>query len=82
MKALPNDDNHGRHAGLVAATAIAVTVTLWASAFVGIRAAGAHFAAGPLALGAAAACGRLAARRCCAGSSAHRAAHRDAATYR
>jgi drug/metabolite transporter (DMT)-like permease len=40
-----------RHAGLVTAGAIAVTVTLWASAFVGIRAAGAHFAAGPLALG-------------------------------
>jgi drug/metabolite transporter (DMT)-like permease len=40
-----------RHAGLVAAMAVAVTVTLWASAFVGIRAAGAHFAAGPLALG-------------------------------
>jgi drug/metabolite transporter (DMT)-like permease len=40
-----------RHAGLVAAAAVAVTVTLWASAFVGIRAAGEHFAAGPLALG-------------------------------
>jgi drug/metabolite transporter (DMT)-like permease len=40
-----------RHAGLVPVAAIAVTVTLWASAFVGIRAAGAQFAAGPLALG-------------------------------
>jgi drug/metabolite transporter (DMT)-like permease len=40
-----------RHTGLVAAAAIAVTVTLWASAFVGIRAAGVQFAAGPLALG-------------------------------
>jgi drug/metabolite transporter (DMT)-like permease len=40
-----------RRPGLVAAIAVAVTVTLWASAFVGIRAAGAHFAAGPLALG-------------------------------
>ena len=40
-----------RPAGLVTAAAVAVTVTLWASAFVGIRAAGTHFAAGPLALG-------------------------------
>jgi drug/metabolite transporter (DMT)-like permease len=40
-----------RHTGLIATTAIAVTVTLWASAFVGIRAAGVQFAAGPLALG-------------------------------
>jgi drug/metabolite transporter (DMT)-like permease len=40
-----------RPTGLAATAAIAVTVTLWASAFVGIRAAGAQFAAGPLALG-------------------------------
>jgi drug/metabolite transporter (DMT)-like permease len=40
-----------RRASLVTATAVVVTLTLWASAFVGIRAAGAHFAAGPLALG-------------------------------
>ena len=80
VKALPNDDNHGRHAGLVAATAIAVTVTLWASAFVGIRAAGAHFAAGPLALGRLLlGCLVLGAAR---GRSAGRAAPRDAATYR
>jgi drug/metabolite transporter (DMT)-like permease len=40
-----------RPARLAPVAAIAVTVTLWASAFVGIRAAGEHFAAGPLALG-------------------------------
>jgi len=40
-----------RRQGLLAALAAAVTVTLWASAFVGIRAAGVHFTAGPLALG-------------------------------
>ena len=40
-----------RRPGLATAVAVAVSVTLWASAFVGIRAAGAHFAAGPLALG-------------------------------
>jgi len=38
-------------ASLLTVAAVAVTVTLWASAFVGIRAADAHFAAGPLALG-------------------------------
>ena len=40
-----------RRPGLLTAGAVAIPVTLWASAFVGIRAAGAHFAAGPLALG-------------------------------
>lgn len=40
-----------RPPGTKTAAAVAVTVTLWASAFVGIRAAGASFGAGPLALG-------------------------------
>src|ERR1700690_3453941 len=40
-----------RRPGLLTAGAVAISVTLWASAFVGIRAAGAQFAAGPLALG-------------------------------
>jgi drug/metabolite transporter (DMT)-like permease len=40
-----------RRAGLLTAVAVAISVTLWASAFVGIRAAGTHFGAGPLALG-------------------------------
>ncbi len=40
-----------RRPDLLTAAAVAISVTLWASAFVGIRSAGAQFGAGPLALG-------------------------------
>ena len=40
-----------RGVNTAAVAAVAVTLTLWASAFVGIRSAGRHLAAGPLSLG-------------------------------
>ena len=47
---LPSARGPARRVGLPVVLAVAVTVVLWASAFIGIRGAGPHFDPGALAL--------------------------------